>query len=41
MVGGLVAIFYFPMTMSSSQLTFICFKGVAQPPTSENAGVEG
>ena len=35
LVGGLVAIFYFPIYWeSSSQLTFIFFRGVAQPPTS-------
>ena len=36
LVGGLVAInFIFPeiLGMSSSQLTFIFFRGVAQPPT--------
>ena len=37
LVGGLVAIFgIFPLILgiSSSQLTFIFFRGVAQPPTS-------
>ena len=34
LVGGLVAIFYFPIYWEySSQLTFIFFGGVAQPPT--------
>ena len=35
LVGGLVAMFYFPIKgISSSQLTFIFFRGVAQPPIS-------
>ena len=34
LVGGLVAIFYFPIFWEeSSPLTFIFFRGVAQPPT--------
>ena len=39
LVGGLVAIFgIFPwiLGMSSSQVTFIFFRGVAQPPTSKS-----
>ena len=40
LVGGLVAIFYFPIYWEqSSQLTFICFRGVAQPPTSVESGL--
>ena len=39
LVGGLVAMnFIFPyigLGISSSQLTFIFFRGVAQPPTSD------
>jgi len=35
--GTCLSIFPIILGMSSSQLTFIFFRGVAQPPTSENS----